>query len=190
MQQRIWIASSAAAVLLSGSVVWFILGGRGGGGPLALDAQASAAEQRPTFEGDVAPFLKQYCGECHAEGAQEGDFAIDRYATLDSLKRDRTIWKKVFNLVKIGAMPPPDSPQPEEQKRTQIVGWLDHELFFVDCSGPIPPGRVTIRRLNKTEYNNTVRDLLGVDFEPAADFPSDDVGYGFDNIGDVLSVPP
>ena len=57
-------------------------------------------------------------------------------------------------------------------------------------AGARDPGRVTIRRLNRAEYNNTIRDLLGVDFQPADDFPSDDVGYGFDNIGDVLSMPP
>jgi hypothetical protein len=57
-------------------------------------------------------------------------------------------------------------------------------------SGPRDPGRVTLRRLNRAEYNNTIRDLLGVDFQPAKDFPADDVGYGFDNIGDVLSLPP
>ncbi len=56
--------------------------------------------------------------------------------------------------------------------------------------GPGSDGRVTIRRLNRVEYNNTIRDLVGVDFKPAADFPNDDVGYGFDNIGDVLSLSP
>src|SRR5690606_7851020 len=64
------------------------------------------------------------------------------------------------------------------------------KLFYIDCSVGPDPGRVTVRRLNRTEYNNTIRDLVGVDFKPAADFPSDDVGYGFDNIGDVLTVPP
>ena len=59
-----------------------------------------------------------------------------------------------------------------------------------DCTGRATYGRVTIRRLNRVEYNNTIRDLVGVDFKPAADFPNDDVGYGFDNIGDVLSVSP
>ena len=65
-------------------------------------------------------------------------------------------------------------------------------LTEVDCGGTTPkdPGRVTIRRLNRAEYNNTIRDLCGVDFKPAADFPADDVGYGFDNIGDVLSFQP
>ena len=59
-----------------------------------------------------------------------------------------------------------------------------------DCGRTFDPGRVTIRRLNRAEYNNTIRDLIGIDFHPADDFPSDDVGYGFDNIGDVLSMPP
>src|SRR5262249_21734368 len=68
--------------------------------------------------------------------------------------------------------------------------WLDRTLFAVDCGLKRDPGRVTIRRLNRTEYNNTIRDLVGVNFQPAEDFPADDVGYGFDNIGDVLSLPP
>ena len=59
-----------------------------------------------------------------------------------------------------------------------------------ECGRTVDPGRVTIRRLNRAEYNNTIRDLVGIDFRPADDFPSDDVGYGFDNIGDVLSMPP
>jgi hypothetical protein len=60
----------------------------------------------------------------------------------------------------------------------------------VDCKLSRNPGKVTIRRLNRTEYNNTIRDLVGIDYRPADDFPADDVGYGFDNIGDVLSLPP
>src|SRR4249920_2199384 len=71
--------------------------------------------------------------------------------------------------------------------------WLKSiEDLFIEFDRTAKPnvGRVTLRRLNRLEYNNTIRDLLGVDFKPAEDFPSDDVGYGFDNIGDVLSLPP
>ncbi|MBM4090758.1 MAG: DUF1592 domain-containing protein, partial [Planctomycetes bacterium] len=68
--------------------------------------------------------------------------------------------------------------------------WLDRKLYQLDPALPDDPGRVTIHRLNRLEYNNTVRDLLGIDFRPADDFPSDDVGYGFNNIADVLSLPP
>src|SRR5439155_26426622 len=71
-----------------------------------------------------------------------------------------------------------------------VVSWISNSLTRLDCTAPKDPGRVTIRRLNRAEYNNTIRDLCGVDFKPADDFPSDDVGYGFDNIGDVLSFQP
>ena len=67
---------------------------------------------------------------------------------------------------------------------------MDAQILRADRTTPTDPGRVTIRRLNRTEYNNTVRDLLGVDLKPADDFPQDDSGYGFDNIADVLSLPP
>ena len=93
-------------------------------------------------------------------------------------------------MVQFAGMPPEGNPQPTAQQRTQITQLLEPVLFTVDCELARDPGRVTIRRLNRSEYNNTVRDLLGVDFQPADNFPSDDVGHGFDNIGDVLSLPP
>ena len=77
-----------------------------------------------------------------------------------------------------------------EARGALLIEWIESKLFHVDCNLPRDPGRVTIRRLNRTEYNNTIRDLVGVDFKPAKDFPSDDVGEGFDNIGDVLSLSP
>jgi hypothetical protein len=86
-------------------------------------------------------------------------------------------------------MPPKKRAQPSPQERETIVAWVESAVLKADCSNP-DPGRVTIRRLNRTEYNNTIRDLLGVDFQPADDFPVDDSGYGFDNIGDALSMPP
>ena len=71
-----------------------------------------------------------------------------------------------------------------------MVQWLDLKLFHVDCDVADDSGRVTIHRLNRTEYTNTIRDLLLVDVDVADEFPSDDVGYGFSNIADVLSLPP
>ena len=87
-------------------------------------------------------------------------------------------------------MPPDDEPQPAEHQRQAVAGWLARELTRIDRLTPPDPGRVTARRLNRAEYNNTIRDLLGVDTHPADDFPQDDSGYGFDNIGDVLSLSP
>src|SRR5262249_56990377 len=86
--------------------------------------------------------------------------------------------------------PPPGADSPPAEGRAQAGRWLEHQLFHVDRSLPQAPGRVTVRRLNRTEYNHTVRDLLGVYYDPAANFPADDTGHGFDNLGDVLTVPP
>ncbi len=109
---------------------------------------------------------------------------------MDAVKRDRRAWNKVLKRLKSEVMPPVDADKPTAPERARAVQWLDHQLNDVDSSRPQDPGRVTVRRLNRTEYDNTVRDLLGVDFQPANDFPADDSGFGFDDIGDVLTVPP
>src|SRR5438876_497851 len=87
-------------------------------------------------------------------------------------------------------MPPAGKPRPPLEQVERIMDWMDKTLLAFDCSKQRDPGRVTIRRLNRNEYNNTIRDLLGIKFKPAEDFPTDDVGYGFDNIGDVLAMSP
>ena len=76
---------------------------------------------------------------------------------------------------------------PGREERETLDAWLDAAL---GAGRPRAARRVTLRRLNRTEYNNTIRDLIGLDLHPADDFPADDVGYGFDNIGDVLATPP
>ena len=102
---------------------------------------------------------------------------------------DRKTWEKVLQNLNSQTMPPEHKRQPAPAERDAIIAWIQKEVFKCDCSKP-DPGRVTIRRLNRTEYNNTIHDLVGVDFQPAEDFPQDDTGYGFDNIGDVLSLSP
>src|SRR6266446_864402 len=93
------------------------------------------------------------------------------------------VWEKVMQNLDTHIMPPENKKQPSPLERELIVKWIQASVFKCDCDHP-DPGRVTVRRLNRTEYNNTIRDLVSVDF------PQDDVGYGFDNIGDVLSMPP
>src|SRR5204863_9273782 len=88
-------------------------------------------------------------------------------------------------------MPPQEKPRLPVHDLEALTSWLEAALDRPDPRAPRDPGRVVMRRLNRIEYRNTVHDLVGVDFNPnAEDFPSDDVGYGFDNIGDVLSMPP
>jgi hypothetical protein len=107
-----------------------------------------------------------------------------------SLEKDRDLWETVTQRLQLGEMPPPKQPQPTMEEKKAVVAWLNGELLKANCIGAPDPGRVTLRRLNRTEYANTIRDLIGVDYGVNDDFPADDVGYGFDNIGDVLSLSP
>ena len=107
-----------------------------------------------------------------------------------SIIKDRKLWGRLAEYVEAGDMPPEGRPQPTEAEVEQLTRAIEEVLSNVDCGRETDPGRVTMRRLNRAEYNNTIRDLVGIDFHPADDFPSDDVGYGFDNIGDVLTLPP
>jgi mono/diheme cytochrome c family protein len=161
-------------------------------GPLSGVSDVVAAEPQPVdrFPRDAEPFLKKFCVDCHAGDMPEAGVAFDQTFSDLLVRKDRRHWQRVKELVELGVMPPMDSPQPSSDEKGTFLTYVDHVLNHVDCSGASDPGRVTIRRLNRSEYNNTVRDLLGVTFRPADDFPSDDVGYGFDNIGDVLSLPP
>jgi hypothetical protein len=186
MRRQIVILS----LLLTGVIAsgWLALARKGhapaGKRPLVDHAKANAA-----FHKDVLPVLNQYCWDCHADGANKGDVTLDQFTNVTAVLKDRRTWERVLHTIGSGEMPPKKKKQPEEAQRMTVTSWIEKTLFPVDPNNP-DPGRVTIRRLNRTEYNNTVRDLVGVDFKPADDFPQDDVGYGFDNIGDVLSLPP
>ena len=114
-----------------------------------------------------------------------------KYTEQHQLLESRKTWERIYQIVKAGAMPPIDyDPRPSNKEQAFVADWLYDVLNNLDCELIDDPGRPTIRRLNRNEYNNTIRDLVGVDFHPADDFPSDDVGEGFDNIGDVLSLSP
>ncbi len=148
------------------------------------------AEKKSSFAADVAPFLVKNCFACHGNGKTRGDLALDKFKTDESIQKDRKVWENVLHMVRSGEMPPKEKPRPAAKDVEAFLQSLDGLLANLDCSGTRNVGRVTLHRLNKNEYNNTIRDLIGVDFHPADDFPNDDVGYGFDNIGDVLSVSP
>ncbi|HUG94302.1 MAG TPA: DUF1592 domain-containing protein, partial [Planctomycetaceae bacterium] len=157
--------------------------------PLAADeAQTDAPET--SFVRDVAPFLQQYCNHCHGGDEPEAELALDRYRDSANIQADYEVWQKVLKMLGERQMPPADETQPPLDELKGVIRAIDAEVAKFDCSAATRPGRVTIRRLNRIEYNNTVRDLLGIDVQPAAGFPSDDVGNGFDNIADVLTMSP
>ncbi len=155
----------------------------------AHDRRARFTQAEVALHRDVLPVLNRYCWDCHGDGMSKGDVILDAFTNVTAIVSNRVLWERVLQNVRSGDMPPKKKPQPSAVQRDQLVAWIDGTLYPIDPEHP-DPGRVTLRRLNRTEYNNTIRDLVGVDFRPADDFPQDDVGYGFDNIGDVLSLPP
>jgi hypothetical protein len=158
---------------------------------LSVQAVSRAQADEPViYQGGVLPFLKAHCFHCHGDGKNEADLVLDKYDTNESLIRDRKVWDNVLHMVRTGEMPPKERPRPTADEIDAVVRAIEAIRESFDCAQNRNVGRVTLRRLNRVEYNNTIRDLIGVDFQPAADFPADDVGYGFDNIGDVLSTTP
>lgn len=152
---------------------------------------AVTADQRKLeaeFKKSVVPFLKTYCGNCHGGKASSGGFNFESFKTIEGLLAGQARWDLAARHVRTKHMPPEGGKMPDDLARRSFVSWVER-LIASNCDLS-DVGRVTIRRLNRDEYNNTVRDLLGVDLRPADDFPSDDVGYGFDNIGDVLTISP
>jgi hypothetical protein len=154
-----------------------------------LGADNVATRGQAAFEQKIRPLLEQYCYDCHADGVDKGSFLLDEHKDYASMRSDFVLWDHVRQQLVTHVMPPEKKDKPSLQQRDEIVAWIDDAVFWFDPAKP-DPGHVTARRLNRTEYNNTVRDLLYVDSRPAREFPPDDSGYGFDNIGDVLSVSP
>lgn len=146
--------------------------------------------ENASFEKDIHAFTVKYCYECHGDGAHKANVALDKYATLADVQKDAKTWELVLEKVHRHEMPPDDADaQPTEQERDLISDWIDRSIHQYDPANP-DPGHVTLHRLNRAEYANTIRDLTGIDYRASDDFPPDDSGYGFDNIGDVLSLPP
>jgi hypothetical protein len=152
---------------------------------IARGRQASA----DTFEANIKPLLSQYCFGCHGGGKSKGDLALDQWGDESAARKDSATWQRVLKKIQAGEMPPENKPQPSSAERQRLAKWIETEVFQCDCDHP-DPGGTPIRRLNRAEYNNTIRDLLGVDFKPADDFPVDDSGHGFDNMADALSLSP
>lgn len=152
---------------------------------------AAAAEPNQAFPSVVVPMVTKNCFGCHNDKLQSGGINLHALtASPDSVAQEREKWETVQRKLEAGEMPPKGLPRPDPEAVKATLQWLHSEFDRQDAALKPNPGRVTARRLNRAEYNNTIRDLLGVTVPVAEDFPQDDSGYGFDNIGDALSLPP
>ena len=156
----------------------------------ALAAQSAPAPTATTFDKAVLPLLVKNCVACHNDRLAQGSLNLGAFATPASIHEQRDGWERIMQRIRNGEMPPKGLPKPEAAQVDALVKYVRGEFEKADRNVKPDPGRVTARRLNRAEYSNTIRDLLGVDYAAQRDFPTDDSGHGFDNIGDVLTISP
>lgn len=136
-------------------------------------------------------FLCLYCCVWASGAEADAGLALSHFQNAKSILKERNTWAKVIQRLEIGDMPPADASPMAKEDRQKLIDWIRSTIHDIECGLTPNPGSVTLRRLNRFEYQNTLRDLLGMTYKPAEGFPGDDVGYGFDNIiGDVLTLPP
>ncbi|MBK7926132.1 MAG: DUF1592 domain-containing protein [Bryobacterales bacterium] len=155
-----------------------------------LPAQTKPAAPASAFDQTVKPMLNRRCFGCHNDRTAAGGLNIAPFTHPSSINEYREAWDKIVSKVRSGEMPPKEAPKPTPEQIATFTAFMEAEFEKADRKVQPDPGRVTARRLNRNEYSNTIRDLLAVDFRAEKDFPTDDSGYGFDNIGDVLTISP
>ncbi len=155
----------------------------------ATDGVAADGAAFTRYQDAIEPLLIDHCHACHANGSKKGGVTFEGLESGEAILAKRDLWLSVLKNVRAGVMPPAGKPRLSTAELTRLSEWIKRDVLGGDPRDP-DPGRVTIRRLNRAEYRNTIRDLTGVDFKAEEEFPPDDTGYGFDTIGDVLTVSP
>ncbi len=158
----------------------------GWGSSMVLAGDSVALEQ---FHQQIKPILEEKCFDCHADGMQEGSVAFDGFESDEELIAEPELWYRALRMLRSGLMPPAEMTQLSPEEMQRIEQWIKSAVFHGDPQNP-DPGHVTLRRLNRVEYRNTIRDLLGVEYNVRENLPQDDSGHGFDNLGEVLTVSP
>ena len=169
----------------AGIIGWWV------GGTIAVGATAGAADTEARFKQDIQPLLAKYCYDCHADGVNKGQVAFDEFKSAADILSRHDLWFAALKNIRAGIMPPVEDgvDRPTAGEIARLTQWIKVEALGLSAAAP-DPGQATVRRLNRTEYRNTISDLMGVEFNSEVEFPPDDSGNGFDNIGDVLTVSP
>ncbi len=141
------------------------------------------------YQSEISPLLEDRCYDCHDYESKKGGFSLDDFLTFSEVSKDKQQWFKVYKNLQAHVMPPPEKTPPSVADRQKILDWIKNDVFAIDPENP-DPGRVTHRRLNRVEYENTLYELTGVRIDSGDLLPNDDTGYGFDNIADALSLSP
>ena len=165
-----------------GLVVVFVSGSH----PWAASPERQGAPATAAATGQA--LLDQYCLRCHNDRALRGGLSLDGVA-LDAVADHVEVWEKSVRKLRAGAMPPSGAPRPDDVDYARLLAYLETELDTIAATTPNPGRTETFRRLNRTEYQNAIRDLLALDVDVAALLPRDDAAFGFDNVG-VVELSP
>ena len=140
------------------------------------------------FNSAVRPILAKYCLGCHSTKAMKGSLDLERFSTLDLVRKEIKPWQQIIEQIEAGEMPPKDKPQPSAEEKMRLLGWIRAFMVAEAKARAGDPGHVPLRRLSNAEYDNTIRDLTGVDLKPTREFPADGAaGEGFTNAAEALS---
>jgi mono/diheme cytochrome c family protein len=178
-------------VLLSAAAAWAIAAaaasdsvhtaGPGQGSPPAQTPISNAAS--------AGALVARYCAGCHNDRLKTGGLSLDA-SELDRIGAHAETWEKVVQKLRAGVMPPAGAPRPDPAAYESLTAWIEGALDKAAAAHPNPGRRPAVHRLNRTEYRNAIRDLLDLEIDVASLLPADDSSYGFDNIGDILSISP
>src|SRR5712671_3782197 len=147
--------------------------------PVASPPPSAAAAVTPASS--PRRLLDRYCVTCHNERLKTADLRLDRIDVANP-GSSADVWEKVVRKVHTGTMPPPNMPQPSQDDRRALLTWLETSLDAASAATPNPGRTETLRRLNRTEYQNAVKDLLALDIDAGSLLPADESGHGFDNV--------
>ena len=162
---------------------------------------AAMAESKPVpesfealgrdFRKSVRPLMQRYCLGCHSTSKKEGELDLERFHTIEDVRRDARAWQGVVPMLQKRDMPPTDARQPTDLERKRLLNWVRRYLYAEALARAGDPGPIVLRRLSNAEYTHTVRDLTGVPLDPAAEFPGDNAaGEGFTNTGGGQAMSP
>ncbi|MEY4965516.1 MAG: hypothetical protein RL274_1099 [Pseudomonadota bacterium] len=186
------ILASAGIIALTGVIGLQLLG-------TATAETVPAAATKPTTSAlpvsqtaaptaDRKQMLVQYCSGCHNDKMKTAGMSV-LPLKADDLDAHNPTWEKILRRISLGEMPPRGMKRPSKEQLADFTNWLESSLDRLGEANP-NPGRATLRRMNRAEYANAVRDLLALEVDMSKDLPVDDTGYGFDNIADILTVSP
>ena len=163
-----------------------------GGATLAAETGGDVfRELADEYRDRIRPLTRQYCLSCHSTEQQVGELDLEQFATLSDVRSGTKSWLKVIEMLDNGEMPPGFAEQPAPGQKRQLRDWVDRYLQAESLANAGDPGPVVLRRLNNAEYTYTIRDLTGVDLDPARQFPTDSAaGEGFTNTGNALVMSP